>query len=99
MSEMKVIRLTSGEQLICHLSEHDDDNMLISMGFVLSAEQGTNRILYHPFAPWSSATGEVVLKKESISFISQPASFLIDQYQDLLDGKLLPADAKTDSTE
>lgn len=99
MSEMKVIRLTNGEQLICHLSEHDDDNMLISMGFTVSAEQGTNRIMYHPFAPWSSATGEVVLKKDSISFISQPASFLIDQYQDLLDGKLLPANVDAGSAE
>jgi hypothetical protein len=99
MSEIKVVRLTNGDHMVCNLSEHDDDNVLVSMGFVLNADSSTGRILYQPFAPWSSAAGEVVVKKDSITFISQPASFVIDQYQDLLDGKLLPANANQNPPE
>lgn len=91
MSDVKIVRLTNGDQMICQISDHDDDNVLVTMGFIVHNDQQTQRIMYLPFAPWSTATGEVVLKKDSISFITDPASFLLDQYQDLLDGKLTQA--------
>jgi len=91
MSDVKIVRLTNGDQMVCQLSDHDDSSVLITMGFHVQNDKQTQRIVYMPFAPWSTATGEIVLKKDSISFISEPASFLIDQYQDLIDGKLTPA--------
>ena len=91
MSDVKIVRLTNGDQMVCQLSDHDDDNVLVTMGFIIISDQATQRIMYQPFAPWSSATGEAVLRKDSISFITDPASFLLAQYRDLIDGKLTPA--------
>jgi hypothetical protein len=88
MSNIKVIRLTSSEQVICELLEQTDSVVKIKFGYVINVDGETNRLMFNPLAPFSTATGEIDLTTNSVSFISDAGYWLVDQYNDLVDGKL-----------
>lgn len=92
MKSARILRLTSGEQIICELLDEqpDDECISVKMAFIITHELESNRLLYSAFAPFSSATGVVAVRKTSLTYMSTPSSHLIDQYVDLLEGNLNP---------
>lgn len=88
MSDIKVIRLTSGEQVICELLEQTDSVVKIKFGYVINVDGESKRLMFNLIAPFSTATGEIDFTTNSVSFISDAGYWLIDQYKDLVDGKL-----------
>ena len=93
MKNARILRLTSGEQVICELidDQSDDECISVKMAFIVSHEVESNRLLYSAFAPYSSATGVVNVRKTSVTFLSTPSSQLVDQYIDLIEGNLNPS--------
>ena len=90
MKSARILRLNSGEQIICELMDDqpDDECITIKLGFVVALDNEQNRLMYTAFAPFASATGVVSVRKTSITYISLPSSQLVDQYVDLLEGNL-----------
>lgn len=92
MKSARILRLTSGEQIICELldDQPDDECISVKMAFIVNLDLETNRLMYSAFAPFSSATGIVAVRKTSLTYMSTPSSQLVDQYIDLLEGNLNP---------
>lgn len=90
MKSARILRLTSGEQIICELldDQPDDECISVKMAFIVNLDLETNRLMYSAFAPFSSATGIVAVRKTSLTYMSTPSSQLVDQYIDLLEGNL-----------
>lgn len=93
MKSARILRLTSGEQIICELldKQPDDECISVKFPFTVTLDTQSNRLLYSAFAPFSTATGIVDVRKTSLTFISVPSSQLVDQYVDLLEGNLDPS--------
>lgn len=92
MSDIKIVRFTNGEQVVCVVKPQDDGFTLLENAFVVGIDQDSKRLMFNSFAPWSTATGEVICNDASITFITDAHSNIVDQYQDLLDGKLTQRD-------
>lgn len=92
MKNARILRLTSGEQIVCELldDQPDDECIGVKMAFIVTHDLESNRLLYSAFAPFSSATGVVGVRKTSLTYMSTPSSQMVDQYIDLLEGNLNP---------
>ena len=90
MKSARVLRLTSGEQIICELldDQPDDECISVKMAFIVTHDLESNRLMYSAFAPFSSVTGIVAVRKTSLTYMTIPSSQLVDQYVDLLEGNL-----------
>jgi hypothetical protein len=90
MKSARVLRLTSGEHIICELldKQPDEECIRVKFPFVVTHDIESRRLMYSPFAPFSTATGLVDVRKTSLTFMSVPSSHLVDQYVDLLEGNL-----------
>ena len=84
----KLIRLTNGEQVICYLTEGNENTFLVKYAFLLMYDNDQAKIKFHPFAPFSERFGVLEMRKETVSFVSEPAVELSNSYDDLLNGIL-----------
>jgi hypothetical protein len=89
---IKIIRLTNGEQVVCDLSEGDDKTFFVRYGFgVVPDMDNPAQIKFYPFAPYSSKHGVVEVRKESVTFVSEPATEVSNLYKDIVEGNISPS--------
>ncbi|MEL0016333.1 MAG: hypothetical protein VW715_14020 [Rhodospirillales bacterium] len=82
---IRVIRLTSGEQVICELTTGDDTNYIVKYGFVIVPSGDDNKqISFFPLAPYSAQHGALEMRKDCVSFISEPESGIVDSYNNII---------------
>ena len=85
---MKLIRLTSGEEIICNLADKGD-TYTISDGMML-IPAGEGKIGFMQFMAYS--TGEpIVISKEFVMFVTNPAEAMEDNVREMTSGIQVPS--------
>jgi hypothetical protein len=83
--QIKLIRLTSGEEIIAELS-HELNNTVMVYDAIVMIPAGQGKIGFMPWMPYTRAKDGLVLRKEDIMFIIDPIEDLIDQFKSARSG-------------
>jgi hypothetical protein len=95
MSEIQLIKFTSGEEIICTILSQNDDQIHIEDGVTLvyhQNEQGSVSVGFSPYMPYSDGT--IHIKAQSIQSISIVKSELLNEYKRVF-SKIVIAPAST----
>ncbi len=89
--ELKLVRLSSGEEIIGKVVKHEDKSITITDGVCLiAAEEG--RLGFMPYMPYTKAHEGVVINTNHVVFIVDPADEVKDKVQEMTSG-IVRADA------
>jgi hypothetical protein len=75
---MKLVRLTSGEEIVGDVVENEDGSYTISNAFNL-LPGGEGKIQFIPFMAYTEAHAGVTLKAEHVLFTVAPVAQLVEQ--------------------
>ena len=92
MSEIKIVRLQSGEEVMGKVVESDSGVTITDPAILLPA--GDNRIGLAPFMPYAAFT-ELTLKDRHIMFVLDPIEEFANQYTQAVSGLTIPSAAES----
>ena len=79
MSEIKIVRLQTGEEIIAKYTENKDTVTLKKMAIIIPAGQG--RIGLSPFLPYCDIPDDgMEFNKKHVMFIANPVSEFVSEY-------------------
>lgn len=81
---MKLVRLSSGEEVIGKVQENED-NIIISNGYSL-IPAGEGKIGFMPFMAYTKANDGVSIDKRFVVFVVDPVDELVDQVRQMDSG-------------
>ena len=98
MTDVKLLRLTTGEDVVAEVTFSDDVTTTIKKPFVLipmaqnqsSGEE--TRLFFSPFIPFSE-NEEMIIKEENIITVNEPKSEIRDNYLQYI-GAIVPVEKK-----
>jgi len=76
----KLIRLTSGEEVIANVTKEDDSVVEFNKPIVL-IPAGEGKLGFMPFMPYTKAEDGLVISKQFVVFIVDPMDDLIEQHR------------------
>ena len=86
MSKFIVVKLVGGQDVMAKLIEETDTSYKLESPMVMTVD--TDRIMYLALAPFSPMDEQVELSKQHVLFDARPLPHMIDQFDDLMNGKL-----------
>jgi len=86
--EIKLLRLTSGEEIIAEISHSSHTISVYDAIIMIPAGEGKIGIM--PWMPYTKAKDGLKLKKEDVMFIIDPIQDLIDQFKSARSGIVTP---------
>lgn len=89
MSNIKIVRLTTGEELICDAKVNSTDQVILKDVAILIPTQ-QNQLGLAPFMAYSDAKDGFHTTMASIMFIVEPVSELKNQYQQMFSKVITP---------
>tara|TARA_Y100000289_G_C3898041_1_gene137622 strand:+ start:223 stop:528 length:306 start_codon:yes stop_codon:yes gene_type:complete len=98
MTDVKLLRLTTGEDVVAEVTFSDDVTTTIKKPFVLipmaqnqsSGEE--TRLFFSPFIPFAE-NEEMIIKEENIITVNEPKSEIRDNYLQYI-GAIVPVEKK-----
>ena len=88
MNEIKLIRLTSGEEISVSIVKKNKLKTTVKNPILLIPDPGAHgKIGFVPYLPYCEME-ELVIKEEHIMFIAQPEAQLEDNYKNMVDGTI-----------
>ena len=80
MSEVKIVRLTSGEEIICKVVDGNtkDTKCLKKPAIIIPVGQG--KIGLSPWIPYSEISDGIEVKDDNIMFITKPVDEFLNEY-------------------
>jgi hypothetical protein len=91
MSNIKIVRIATGEELICDVKEQDGGYNLTDVAILIPTE--ANQLGLAPFMAYSDASGGFNINPSFIMFMVDPVEQLKNQYQQMF-GKVMTPDKK-----
>ena len=79
MSDVKLIRLTTGEELVAKITEQTPDTYLIKNPAIL-IPAGRDQLAFGQWLPYADIKDGLEIKKKSVVFITEPMEELYNQY-------------------
>ena len=89
MSEVKFVRVYTGEDVLCTITEHDDHIVMEDPVVVIPTQQET--VQFVPYSPFTDPDESIKLDKKFVVFIQDPRKDLKDHYKKLF-SKIITAD-------
>lgn len=91
---ISIVRLTSGEELICNVKEHDKDYdsfyYLTDVAIIIPTRE--NSLALAPFLPYSMVSHSGInIKKDSVMFTVEPHADLLNRYQEIFSKIITPS--------
>ena len=86
---MKLVRLSSGEEVIGKVEEHSD-SITIKDGYSL-IPAGEGKIGFMPFMAYTKAKNGITINKKFVVFMVEPADELQDQVRTMTTGIVAPS--------
>jgi len=86
MSDIQIVRLTSGEELIADVTIQTDGYLLSDVAILIPTQQ--NQLGLAPFMAYGEPKDGIFLKNEHIMFLIEPVDGLRQQYQTMF-GKVI----------
>lgn len=93
-SEIQIVRLSTGEELICTVSTESTSSRgtvyhLTDIAILIPTEQ--NSLGLAPFVPYSTApTKGVIIAEKDVMFVTEPVDDLRTQYQNMFSKVMTP---------
>jgi|TARA_B100000678_G_C18075459_1_gene448481 hypothetical protein len=88
MNEIKLIRLTSGEEILVSIVKKNKLKTTVKNPILLIPDPGAHgKIGFVPYLPYCEME-ELVIKEEHIMFVAQPEAQLEDNYKNMVDGTI-----------
>ena len=81
MSDIKLVRLHSGEEILCTITSMTRDNIIIEDITVIIPTQDRN-IGLAPWMPYAETNG-MTIKLDYVAFIEDPVEQLTEQYRSI----------------
>jgi hypothetical protein len=86
MSNVQILRLTSGEELIGRVDFHDEEGYYaISKAYIL-IPMGQGQIGFAPYMPYTRAEDGFTISEEHVMFMIRPMSEMETQYTSAVSG-------------
>jgi hypothetical protein len=89
MANIKIVRLTTGEELICDLKVNNVDQVILKDVAILIPTQ-QNQLGLAPFMAYSDAKDGFHTTMASVMFIVEPVNELKNQYQQMFSKVITP---------
>lgn len=89
MSNIKIVRLTTGEELICDVTVRNKEQVILKDVAILIPTQ-TNQLGLAPFMAYSDAKDGFHTTMDSVMFIVEPVNELKNQYQQMFSKVITP---------
>jgi hypothetical protein len=89
MKSIKLIRLTSGEEIIAEIANTSEDTYQIKDAIIM-IPAGEGKIGFMPFMPYTKAKDGLVLKKQDVMFMIDPVDELLNQFKQVRSGIITP---------
>ncbi len=89
MKSIKLIRLTSGEEIIAEIVNTSEDTYQIKDAIIM-IPAGEGKIGFMPFMPYTKAKDGLVLKKQDVMFMIDPVDELLNQFKQARSGIITP---------
>jgi hypothetical protein len=90
MKDIKLLRLTSGEELIATVDESGKETEIVITDAIIMIPAGEGKIGFMPFMPYTKAEKGLVLKRENVMFMVDPVPALVDQFKQAKSGIVTP---------
>lgn len=87
--EIKLIRLTSGEEVIAEIVEEKTSSIKFKKPLVLYAAE-ENQIGFMPYIPYTKADEGLTIKNRHVLFTVDPIEDIIRQYKELTGDIIIP---------
>jgi hypothetical protein len=88
MNKIRLIRLTSGEEILVGIKDINEERTTVTDPVLLIPDPGAaGRISFVPYLSYCEMD-ELVIKEDHIMFIVEPEEGLKIKYQDMVDGKI-----------
>lgn len=88
--DVKLVRLTSGEDIICDVLKDDEDYVTFTNAIV-AVPAGNGQIGFAPWAPLLSETvKELTIDKKFILYVSIPQSKITEEYKSMFSSIITP---------
>lgn len=81
MNEVKIVRLTSGEELLCTVASMDEHTIVIEDPTIIIPTQDRN-IGLAPWLPYAESD-RVEMRRKSVMFMVDPVAQLAEQYRSI----------------
>ena len=78
MSDIKIVRLTTGEELVASVEETDESCTLTNPAILIPA--GKDQLAFGQWLPYGEISEGVTIDKRYIVFIVDPITDLLNQY-------------------
>lgn len=88
MSDIKIVRLATGEELICEVSGGPETYTFKDVAILIPTEQ--NSLGLAPFMAYSNAPKGMTVASHFIMFIVDPVDGLLKQYQNMFSKVITP---------
>jgi len=80
MSEVKIVRLTSGEELIAKVEETDTNVTLKKPAILIPA--GKDQLAFGQWLPYADISNGIEISKDYVVFVIDPMNELVAQYEE-----------------
>lgn len=87
--KMKLVRLSSGEEIIGNVDTAQDGSVTITDGFSL-IPAGEGKIGFMPFMAYTEAAEGITIDSRFVVFVVTPKQELIDNVNSMLSGIVMP---------
>jgi hypothetical protein len=94
MQAIKLIRLTSGEEIIAEIDDQEGEKYITIFDPIVLIPAGEGKIGFMPFMPYTRAKDGMVLPRQVIMFMVEPIDALIDQFKTAKSGIVTPQTQK-----
>ena len=92
MSDIKIVRISTGEELICDVTEVTGGQYIFKDVAILIPTEA-NQLGLAPFMAYSNASDGIEMNNDFIMFMVDPVEGLRNQYQNMF-GKVMTPDKK-----
>jgi len=92
MSEVKIVRLTSGEELIAKVEETDTNVTLKKPAILIPA--GKDQLAFGQWLPYANIKNGIEISKDYVVFVIDPMNELVAQYEESFGSGLVVPKAK-----
>jgi len=78
MSDTKIVRLSTGEELVAKVTENDDSYTITSPAILIPA--GRDQLAFGQWLPYADIENGIDINKKYVVFVVDPMTELLNQY-------------------
>ena len=94
MQAIKLIRLTSGEEIIAEIDDQEGEKHITIFDPIVLIPAGEGKIGFMPFMPYTKVKEGMILPRRVIMFMVEPIAALVDQFKSARSGIVTPQTQK-----